>query len=161
MSKISPCLWFNDNAEEAVDFYVSVFKNSKIKKTARYGEAASNASGRPKGSVMTIIFELEGQEFMALNGGPHFTFSPAISLRVDCKTQKEINNLWKKLSADKSVEQCGWLKDRFGVSWQIVPTIIGRMIQDKDSEKRERVMRALLQMKKLDIHALQRAYDRP
>jgi predicted 3-demethylubiquinone-9 3-methyltransferase (glyoxalase superfamily) len=159
--KIAPCLWFNDNAEEAVDFYVSVFKNSKIKKIARYGEAAAKASGRPKGTVMTIVFELDGQEFMALNGGPHFTFSPAISLRVDCKTQKEIDSLWKKLSADKSVEQCGWLKDRYGVSWQIVPTVIGRMMQNRNSEKRERVMKAILQMKKLDIQTLRRAHDRP
>jgi predicted 3-demethylubiquinone-9 3-methyltransferase (glyoxalase superfamily) len=159
--KISPCLWFNDNAEEAVDFYTSVFKNSKIKKIARYGEAGANASGRPNGTIMTIIFELEGQEFTALNGGPHFTFSPAISLRVDCKTQREIDKLWKKLSADKSVEQCGWLKDKYGVSWQIVPTVIGRMMQDRDSEKKERVMKAVLRMKKLDIQALQHAYNRP
>jgi predicted 3-demethylubiquinone-9 3-methyltransferase (glyoxalase superfamily) len=154
-------LWFDDNAEEAVDFYISVFKNSKIKKIARYGEAGAKASGRRKGTVMTIIFELEGQEFTALNGGPHFTFSPAVSLRVNCKTQKEIDNLWEKLSADETAGQCGWLKDKYGVSWQIVPTVIGRMMQDKDGEKRERVMKTILQMKKLDIRALQRAYNRP
>lgn len=161
MPTISPCLWFNDNAQDAVDFYISAFKNSRIKSIARYGEAAARASGRPKGSVMTILFELEGQEFMALNGGPHFTFSPAISLRVDCKTQKEIDDLWKKLSADETAGQCGWLKDRFGVSWQIVPTILARMMQDKDGGKSERVMKAILQMKKLDIQTLRRAYNRP
>ena len=161
MQKITPCLWFNDNAEEAVNSYISIFKNSRIKNIARYGEAGAKASGRPKGTVMTIIFELEGQEFMALNGGPHFTFSPAVSLRVNCKTQSEIDNLWEKLSADETAEQCGWLKDKYGVSWQIVPTVISRMMQDKDSEKTDRVMKAILQMKKLDIQALQRVYNRP
>jgi len=157
MQKITPFLWFDGQAEEAANFYTSIFKNSKILNIARYGEAGPGA----KGTVMMATFQLEGQEFMALNGGPHFTFSPAVSLRVNCKTQKEIDNLWEKLSADETAGQCGWLKDKYGVSWQIVPTVIGRMMQDKDSEKRERVMKAILQMKKLDIQALQRAYNRP
>jgi predicted 3-demethylubiquinone-9 3-methyltransferase (glyoxalase superfamily) len=161
MQKITPCLWFNDNAEEAVKFYVSIFKNSKIKTVTHYSEAASNASGRPKGTVMTILFELERQEFLALNGGPRFTFSPAISLIVNCTTQREIDKFWEKLSADKAAEQCGWLKDKFGVSWQIVPTIIKRMMQDKDPTKANCVMQAILQMKKLDIRALQQAYRYP
>jgi predicted 3-demethylubiquinone-9 3-methyltransferase (glyoxalase superfamily) len=161
MQKITPCLWFNDNAEEAVDFYVSIFKGAERKSVARYGAAGAKASGQPAGSIMTILFELEGQEFLALNGGPHFKFSPAISLVVNCKTQKEIDSLWDKLSADKTAEQCGWLKDKFGVSWQIVPTIIRRMMQDKNSTKANRVMQAILQMKKLDIRAFRQAYRRP
>jgi predicted 3-demethylubiquinone-9 3-methyltransferase (glyoxalase superfamily) len=157
MQKIVPCLWFNDNAEEAVKFYTSIFKNSKITKIARYGEAGARASGRPKGSVMTIGFELEGQEFLALNGGPVFTFSPAISLIVNCTTQRELDRLWTRLSADRRAEQCGWLKDRFGVSWQIVPAILGDLVQGKDADRSERVMAALMGMKKLDIAALKRA----
>ncbi len=160
MQKITPCLWFDDNAEEAVEFYASIFKNSKVKNVARYGEAGANASGRPKGSVMTVLFELEGQEFLALNGGPHFTFSPAISLIVNCKTQKEIDEIWKKLSADKNAEQCGWLKDKYGVSWQIVPTVLSKMLQDKNAEKSERVMSALIKMHKIDINALEQAYGK-
>lgn len=158
MQKITPCLWFDDNAEEVVEFYASIFKNSRVKTVARYGEAGANASGRPKGSVMTVLFELEGQEFLALNGGPHFTFSPAISLIVNCKTQKEVDAIWRKLSADEKAEQCGWLKDKYGVSWQIVPTVLGKMLQDKDPKKSERVMKALLQMQKIDIKALKQAY---
>lgn len=159
MEKITPCLWFDDNAEEAVEFYVSIFKNSRIKKVARYGDAGAKASGRPTGSVMTISFQLEGRDFLALNGGPVFTFTPAISLMVNCKTQKEIDELWKKLSADPDAEQCGWLRDKFGVSWQIVPAIIGKMVADEDTKRADRVMQAVLQMKKLDIQTLEKAYQ--
>jgi predicted 3-demethylubiquinone-9 3-methyltransferase (glyoxalase superfamily) len=159
MEKITPCLWFDENAEEAVEFYVSILKNSRIKKVARYGEAGAKASGRPTGSVMTISFQLEGQDFLALNGGPVFTFTPAISLMVNCKTQKEIDELWKKLSADPDAEQCGWLRDKFGVSWQIVPAIIGKMVADENAKRADRVMQAVLQMKKLDIQTLEKAYQ--
>jgi len=160
MQKITPCLWFDNQAEEAVNFYVSIFKNSKIVSIARYGEAGAEVSGRPEGSVMTIIFQLEGQEFMALNGGPIFKFNEAISLIVDCKTQAEVDQLWEKLSrgGDKKAQQCGWLKDKYGLSWQIVPTVLGEMLQDKDPEKSERVMVAMLQMKKIDIKTLEQAY---
>jgi predicted 3-demethylubiquinone-9 3-methyltransferase (glyoxalase superfamily) len=161
MQKITPCLWFNDNAEEAVKFYTSIFKNSKIKSITYYGEAGAKASGRPKGSVLTIAFQLDGQEFLALNGGPHFTFSPAISFIANCKTQKEIDALWEKLSAggDEKAQQCGWLKDKYGVSWQIVPADVGKMLQSNDAEKSERVMKALLQMSKIDIKSLKQAYE--
>jgi predicted 3-demethylubiquinone-9 3-methyltransferase (glyoxalase superfamily) len=159
MQKITPCLWFDDNAEEAVKFYTSIFKNSRVKQVSRYGEAGAKVSGRPKGSVMTIAFELEGQDFLALNGGPVFTFSPAISLMVNCKTQKEIDELWEQLSADADAEQCGWLKDKFGVSWQIVPAIMTKMDADKDAKKADRVMQAVLRMKKLDIKTLEKAYQ--
>ena len=159
MQKITPCLWFDDNAEEAVKFYTSIFKNSRVKQVTHYGEAGAQASGRPKGSVMTITFELEGQDFLALNGGPVFTFSPAISLMVNCKTQKAIDELWEQLSADADAEQCGWLKDKFGVSWQIVPAIMTKMDADKDAKKADRVMQAVLQMKKLDIKTLEKAYQ--
>ncbi len=159
MQKITPCLWFDDQAEEAVNFYASIFNNSKIGTITRYGEAGAEASGRPKGSVMTIIFQLEGQEFMALNGGPVFTFSPAISLMVNCETQEEVDELWEKLSEGGAIQQCGWLQDKYGVSWQIVPTVLGEMLQDKDAEKSERVMRAMLPMTKLDIRTLEQAYE--
>ena len=158
MQRFTPCLWFDDKAEEAVKFYTSIFKNSKIKAVTRYGEAGAAASGRPKGTIMTILFQLYGHEFLALNGGPHFTFSPAISLIVNCETQREIDALWAKLSADKDTEQCGWLKDKYKISWQIVPAGIGKMMQDKDAEKADRVMRAILQMKKLDIKQLKKAH---
>jgi len=158
MQKIMPCLWFDDQAEEAVEFYRSIFKRSRIVSVARYGEAGAKASGRPKGTIMTIIFQLEGQELMALNGGPVFTFSPAISLMVNCKTQEEVDDLWEKLSEGGEPGPCGWLKDKYGVSWQIVPTVLGKMLQDKDAEKTERVIGALLQMKKLDIRSLEQAY---
>jgi len=160
MQKITPCLWFDSQAEEAVNFYTSIFKNSKIGSVTRYGEAGAEASGRPKGTVMTIIFQLEGQEFMALNGGPIFKFTEAISFIVNCKTQKEVDRLWEKLSegGDEKAQQCGWLKDKYGVSWQIVPSVLGKMMQDKDAEKAERVMKAMLQMKKIDIKTLKQAY---
>lgn len=157
--KISPCLWFDHQAEEAANFYVAIFKNSKILHIARYGQAGSEVSGRPKGSVMTVTFQLDGAEFMALNGGPLFTFSPAISLMAYCQTQEEIDHLWAKLSADKTAEQCGWLKDKYGVSWQIVPQALDEMMRDSDAKKTERVMQALLSMKKLDLEALRQAYQ--
>ncbi len=160
MQKITPFLWFDSNAEEAVNFYVSIFKDSKIVSVARYGEAGAEVAGRPEGTVMTIEFQLEGQQFVALNGGPVFTFSPAISFVVNCETQEEVDKLWEKLSegGDEESQQCGWLKDKYGVSWQIVPTILAEMLQDKDTEKSERVMKAMLQMKKLDIKGLTQAY---
>jgi predicted 3-demethylubiquinone-9 3-methyltransferase (glyoxalase superfamily) len=160
MQKITPCLWFDNQAEEAASFYASVFKNSKVKGITHYGKAVAKAAGKPEGTVLTVVFELEGQEFMALNGGPQFPFSPAVSLMVNCRTQKQIDDLWAKLSADASAEQCGWLKDKFGVSWQIVPAVLGKMLMDKDSAKSERAMAALLRMKKLDLSALKEAYER-
>ena len=158
MQKITPCLWFDDKAEEAAKFYVSIFKNSKLGKIARYGEAGAEVSGRPKGSVMTVTFQLDGQEFMGLNGGPQFKFTEALSLVVNCKTQEEVDEMWEKLSAGGEKGVCGWLKDKYGLSWQIVPTVLGEMMQDKDAEKTERVMKALLGMTKLDIKTLQQAY---
>ena len=159
MQKITPFLWFHDKAEEAVKFYTSIFKNSKILSIARYGEEGAKAAGRPKGSVMTVVFKLEGQEFIALNGGPVFTFSPAISFVVNCETQEEVDNLWEKLSEGGEKEQCGWLKDKYGVSWQIVPTVLGEMLQDKDPKKSRRVMEAILKMDKIDIETLKQAYE--
>jgi len=154
--KISTCLWFDNNAEEAVNFYTANFKNAKINEVSYYGPEGQG----PEGSVLTITFELEGQEFMALNGGPIFTFTPAISLIVYCETQKEIDALWEKLSEGGSKEMCGWLKDRYGVSWQIVPTILGELMSDPDPEKKRRVTKALLQMQKLDIEGLKRASEK-
>ncbi len=154
MQKITPFLWFDGKAEEAANFYCSIFKNSKISNTMRYGEAGPG----PKGSVMSAIFELDGQKFIALNGGPVFTFSPAISFFVDCKTQGEVDELWEKLSEGGEKQRCGWLKDKYGLSWQIVPSALGEMLQDKDAEKSKRVMEAMLQMDKIDIAALRRAY---
>jgi predicted 3-demethylubiquinone-9 3-methyltransferase (glyoxalase superfamily) len=159
MQKIVPFLWFDNQAEEAAKFYISVFRNSKIITVDRYGEAGAEVSGKPKGSVMVVEFQLEGQRFMALNGGAEFTFSPAISFLVNCETQAEVDELWEKLSAGGAIEQCGWLRDKYGVSWQIVPTILDEMLRDKDTEKSERAMRAMLQMKKLDIAELKRAYE--
>ncbi len=158
MQRITPCLWFDSNAEEAAKFYVSVFPNSRMGAITRYGDAGAKASGRSKGTVMTVTFRLDGQEFMALNGGPVFTFSPAISFIVNCKTQKELDRFWNKLSAGGKEVECGWLTDKYGVSWQIVPAVLGKMMQNKDVKKTERVMSALLQMKRLDINALQQAY---
>jgi len=157
--KITPFLWFDDKAEEAVKFYVSLFKNSKIGTITRYGEAGAAASGRPKGTVMTVAFQLEGQAFTALNGGPHFKFTEAISLVVNCKTQEEVDELWEKLSGGGEKGQCGWLKDKYGLSWQIVPTVLGKMLNDKDAEKSNRVLHAIIQMRKLDIKRLQQAYE--
>ena len=147
MQKISVCLWFDSQGEEAARFYTSVFRNSKVGHVTRYDEAAAKAAGRPQGSVMTVEFELDGQRFMALNGGPLF-----------CETQKEVDHFWERLSAGGQEVQCGWLKDRFGVSWQIVPTILPEMLQDKDPEKAKRVMAAMLKMKKIDIEGLKQAY---
>jgi predicted 3-demethylubiquinone-9 3-methyltransferase (glyoxalase superfamily) len=160
MQKITPCLWFDDQAEEAAKFYVSMFQNSKIGTIARYGEEGAQASGRPKGTVMTVTFQLDGQEFMALNGGPIFKFTEAISLIVNCETQEEIDAMWEKLSAGGEQGPCGWLKDKYGLSWQIVPPVLGEMLKGRPDEKSERVMKAMLQMKKLDINTLKQAYER-
>ncbi|MCI0565483.1 MAG: VOC family protein [Nitrososphaera sp.] len=158
IQKITPFLWFDDNAEAAAKFYTSIFKNSRIIEVARYGDAGAEVSGRQKGTVMTVTFELEGQRFMALNGGPVFKISPAISFFVSCETQQEVDDFWEKLSEGGEIVQCGWLKDKYGVSWQIVPTVLGEMLHDKDAKKSERVMEAMLQMKKLDIQGLKKAY---
>jgi|ERR1022692_57172 predicted 3-demethylubiquinone-9 3-methyltransferase (glyoxalase superfamily) len=158
MQKITPFLWFNDNAEQAVKFYISIFKNSKVGKIARYDKAGEKAAGRPAGSVMTIEFEIEGQKFIALNGGPVFKFNEAVSFVVNCKTQAELDRYWKKLAAGGREVQCGWLKDKFGVSWQIVPTILGELMSSKDAAKSQRVMEAMLKMVKLDIKKLKDAY---
>jgi len=155
---ISVCLWFNDQAEEAVAFYVSIFRNSRVGSVSRYDAEGARVSGRPSGSVMTVEFELDGQPFVALNGGPLFTFTEAISLVVNCETQAEVDSFWTKLSAGGQEVQCGWLKDRYGVSWQIVPTVLPEMLRDKDPDKTRRVMAAMLKMKKLDIAALTAAY---
>jgi len=159
MQKITPFLWFDHQAEEAAKFYASIFKNSEIKGVNRYGEEGAKAAGRPRGSVMTVVFELECQEFIAINGGPVFTFSPAISFVVNCKTQEGVDELWEKLSEGGEKGQCGWLKDKYGVSWQIVPAVLGEMMQDKDPKKSENVMKALLQMGKIDIKTLKQAYE--
>lgn len=159
MPKITPFLWFDNQAEEAVQFYTSIFKNSKSGKSSRYDEEASRAAGRSKGTVMTVPFRLEGQEFIALNGGPHFKFTEAISFVVNCESQEEVDYFWEKLSegGDEKSQQCGWLKDKYGLSWQIVPTILEKLLTDKDAEKSRRVMHAMLQMKKLDIKKLNEA----
>ena len=160
MQRVTPCLWFDNQAEEAVNFYVSVFENSQITHVARYGDAGAQGSGRPKGSVMTVAFRLDGQEFLALNGGPYFTFTPAVSFIVNCETQDQIDDLWERLSDGGETQQCGWLKDKYGVSWQVVPAALGQMMQDEDPEKSDRVMKALLQMTKIDIKGLKRAYEK-
>ena len=159
MQKINPCLWFDDKAEEAAKFYVSIFRNSKLGNITRYGEAGAEVSGRPKGSVMTATFEIEGQEFVALNGGPLFKFSEAISFMVKCETQKEIDEMWEKLSQGGKEGQCGWLKDKYGLSWQIVSPVWDEMLRDKDVKKSERVMKAIFQMTKPDIKTLKQAYE--
>jgi len=159
MQKITPCLWFDGNAEEAAKFYTSVFKNSKIGKISRYGKEGYEIHGKPEGTVLTVEFELNGQTFTALNGGPVFKFNEAISFQVHCKSQNEVDYYWEKLSEGGEKGQCSWLKDKFGLSWQIVPTVLGKMLQDKDPEKSERVMKALLQMTKLDIKKLKQAYE--
>jgi predicted 3-demethylubiquinone-9 3-methyltransferase (glyoxalase superfamily) len=161
MQKITPCLWFDDKAEEAAKFYASIFKNSKISGVTQYGNEGYEIHGREAGTVMTVDFEIEGQKFVALNGGPMFKFNEAISFQVHCETQKEVDYYWEKLSEgdDENAQQCGWLKDKYGVSWQIVPNVLGKMLQDKDAKKSERVMKALLQMRKLDIRTLSQAYE--
>ena len=159
MQKITPFLWFDQEAEEAVKFYTSIFKNSKTGRILRYDEEAAKASGRPAGSVLTVEFELVGQKFVALNGGPQFKFNESISFVVNCETQEEVDYYWQKLTADGGQEsQCGWLKDKFGVSWQITPSVLIDMLHDKDAEKAERVMNAMLQMQKIDIAKLNAAY---
>ncbi len=156
MQKIVPFLWFDGNAEEAVNFYVSIFQNSKVLSMTRYGEAGPG----PKGSVMSATFQLEGQDFYALNGGPLYKFTPAISLFVNCETQQEVDALWGELTAGGREDRCGWLTDKFGLSWQIIPSVLGRLLGDKDPVKANRVMQAMLQMAKIDIKGLQQAYDR-
>jgi len=157
---ITPCLWFDDQAEQAAAFYISVFKTAKIVSISRYGEAGQEIHGKKPGTVLTVAFELDGRTFTALNGGPVFKFNEAISFQVNCETQEEVDYYWEKLSegGDKKAQQCGWLKDKYGVSWQVVPTVVSEMIRDPDSQKSERAMKALLQMKKLDIKQLQRAF---
>jgi len=158
--KITPCLWFDNQAEEAVEFYTGIFRNSKIVQIARYGAAGREVHKKPAGSVMTVAFELEGQEFTALNGGPIFKFNEAISFQVNCKTQEEVDYYWEKLSkgGDEKAQQCGWLKDKYGVSWQVVPIVLRDLVGDPDSEKSQRAMEAMLRMKKIDIDELKRAY---
>ena len=154
MQKITPFLWFDYNAEEAINFYLSIFKNSKIVSMTRYGEAGPG----PKGTVMAATFQLDGQEFFALNGGPQFKFSPAVSFFVKCETQQEIDELWEKLSAGGAKNRCGWLQDKYGLSWQIVPPLLGEMLSDKDPQKSQSVMKVMLQMDKIDIKRLEQAY---
>ena len=160
MQKITPCLWFDNQAEEAAGFYTAVFRNSKIVNVARYGEAGHDVHGRPAGTVMTVAFQLGGQAFTALNGGPMFKFNEAISFQVNCETQEEVDYYWDKLSegGDERAQQCGWLKDTYGLSWQVVPRVLVEMISDPDSKKSGRIMEAMLQMKKIDIDELKRAY---
>ena len=155
MQKITPFLWFDGQAEEAMNFYTSVFRNSKIGRVIRYGAAGPG----PKGTVMSATFHLDGQEFMALNGGPQFKFTEAISLFVNCETQAEVDDVWEKLSAGGRKDRCGWLKDKFGLSWQIIPRALGEMLGDKDPEKSKKVMQAMLQMDKIDTKTLKQAYD--
>ncbi|MDT3684640.1 MAG: VOC family protein [Pseudorhodoplanes sp.] len=157
--KITPCLWFDNQAEDAAKFYVSIFKNSKIKRVSRYSKAGHDIHKRPAGSAMTVEFELDGQSFTALNGGPIFTFDEAISFQIPCETQEEIDYYWSRLTADGGSEgPCGWVKDKFGLSWQVVPTALADMLMDHNSEKTERVTAAFLQMKKFDIAKLKRVY---
>jgi predicted 3-demethylubiquinone-9 3-methyltransferase (glyoxalase superfamily) len=155
MQKITPFLWFDDKAEEAMNFYVSIFKNSKRGRISRYGEAGPG----PKGTVMVATFQLEGQDFIALNGGPHFKFTEAVSFVVNCETQDEVDAFWEKLSEGGAKGQCGWLKDKYGLSWQIVPTVLGELMSDPDPEKSKRVMQAMLQITKIDIKGLKQAYE--
>ena len=161
VQKIAPCLWFDNQAEEAAGFYTGIFRNSRITKVSRYGEAGHEIHGKPAGSVLTVAFELDGQPFTALNGGPMFKFNEALSLQIYCDTQEELDYYWEKLGAggDPKAQQCGWLKDRYGVSWQVVPTVVEDLMTDPDPVKVDRVMKALLPMKKLDIAALKKAYE--
>ncbi len=155
MQKITPFLWFDGKAEEAMHFYTSIFKNSKVGTVTRYGEAGPG----PKGSVMSATFQLDGEDFIALNGGPQFTFSPAISFFVNCQTQEEVDELWEKLSAGGKTNRCGWLTDKYGLTWQIIPSALGEMLHDKDAAKSARVMKAMMQMDKIDVEGLKRAYE--
>ena len=155
MQKIVPFLWFDGNAEEAMNFYTSIFKNSKVGEIRRCGDAGPG----PKGSLLTVKFQIEGQEFMALNGGPHFKFTPAISFFVNCETQKEVDELWEKLLAGGKAMQCGWLTDKFGISWQIIPKALGELIVDKDPQKSQRVMQSMMKIIKIDVEGLKRAYE--
>lgn len=157
MQKITPFLWFDDQAEEAVSFYTSIFKNSKIGKISRYSEESAKASGRPVGSAMVVPFQLDGQEFMALNGGPHFKFNEAVSFVVNCDTQAEVDKFWERLSEGGQEGRCGWLKDKYGVSWQVVPVALSKLMTATDPEKSKRVMQAILQMNKFDIQTLEHA----
>jgi predicted 3-demethylubiquinone-9 3-methyltransferase (glyoxalase superfamily) len=157
MQKITTFLWFNNNAEEAMNFYVSIFKNSRVGRVTHYGDAGPG----PKGSVMSVTFVLDGQEFFALNGGPKFSFTPAMSLYVNCESQEEVDELWEKLSEGGRKDRCGWLTDKFGLTWQVVPTALGQMIADKDPERSKRVMAAMMKMTKLEIAGLKQAYEQP
>jgi predicted 3-demethylubiquinone-9 3-methyltransferase (glyoxalase superfamily) len=159
LRKITPCLWFDGQAEDAAKHYVSIFDNAKIGKISRYGEEGHEIHGREPGSVMVVEFELEGQKFVGLNGGPQFTFSEAISFQIDCKDQGEVDYFWERLSEGGEEGPCGWLKDKFGLSWQVVPRALPRMLSEGDAEQSARVTKAFMQMKKFDIAALQRAYD--
>lgn len=161
IQQISPCLWFDGQAEEAAKFYTGIFRDSKITKIARYGEVGQEIHGQKAGTVMTVAFELDGQAFTALNGGPIFKFTEAISFQVMCETQEEVDYFWEKLSegGPEDAQQCGWVKDKFGVSWQVVPTVLSEMMTDKDEKKSQRAMAAMLKMKKLDIAGLQRAFE--
>jgi predicted 3-demethylubiquinone-9 3-methyltransferase (glyoxalase superfamily) len=161
MKPITPCLWFDDQAEEAARFYTSIFRNSRIRRVARYGKEGFEVHGRPEGSVMTVEFDIDGQTFTALNGGPVFRFNEAISFQVYCETPEELDYYWSKLSegGDETAQQCGWLKDKYGVSWQIIPEILPQMLMDADPAKSQRVMRSMLRMKKLDFGALKQAYE--
>ena len=160
-TKSNPCLWFDRQAEDAARFYTGIFKDSKIVALSRYGEAGKEIHGKPPGSVMTVAFELNGQSFTALNGGPHFKFNEAISLQIECETQAEVDYYWQKLSegGDPQAQQCGWLKDKFGLSWQVVPKILPQLLANSDTPESQRAFKAMVQMKKLDITALQRAYE--
>jgi len=160
MQKITPFLWFDDQAEEAAKFYVSIFPNSKIRSITHYSDAGAEVAGRPKGSVMTVAFEIDGQEFAALNGGPHFQFNEAVSFVVNCRTQKEVDKFWEKLSKGGKKGRCGWLKDKYGVSWQVVPTGLVEMLQDRGPQRSNNVMQAILQMDKINLQALKEAYAR-
>jgi predicted 3-demethylubiquinone-9 3-methyltransferase (glyoxalase superfamily) len=159
IQKITPCLWFDNQAKEAAEFYTSIFRNSKIGTISCYGEAGKEVHGKPPGTVLTVAFELDGQAFTALNGGPTFKFNEAISFQVNCETQEDVDYYWQKLSAggDEKAQQCGWLKDQYGVSWQIVPRVLVEMLNDFDTEKSQKVMTAMMQMKKIDIDELKRA----
>ncbi len=159
MRKITPFLWFDDNAEEAARFYVSVFPNSRVRTVTRYSEAGAEASGRPKGSVMTVTFEIDGRQVIALNGGPNFRFTEAVSFVVNCDSQKQVDDLWEKLCRGGEEGQCGWLKDRYGLSWQIVPSALAEMVSDPDPARSDSVVRALVKMKKIDLAELRKAYD--